>query len=493
MIRKLLLAFMLLGALAQAQTHGVRLNWTQSSTSLTVAANAIYRRLWTGSYARLTSIAPATTYLDTTAVLGTRYCYVVSATAGGRESSFSNEACVLYVLPVSHPQPVPPPAPAANYKLYLANTEAANGVAPGYWPTKGSGLTLNLGKGTANCIDTLVEYAGGTLTLADASTNYVYLDPGSSCAPASSTSSFGAASIWIAKATAAGGVITAIDDVRVGFVAPGAGGVNSVAASFTGGLISLSGGPITGSGSFALTVAGTSGGIPYFNSAATWLSSGALGVGLPVLGGGAGGAPTSGTVSGDTTAFIATTGTLTPGDCADVVDSTLVDAGAACNSGVSATGSPVAGNLAKFSGASSLTNGDLSGDLTTSGTLASALAAKFKVRTCTVVIGDPGAASVVLANDNDLTAVCGNKYQTTLTITAVECYADAGSPTMTPIITGGSSTSILTGALTCGTGSFASGTLNGTPTETDGQSIDANITAAGGTAKYIVIRITRTL
>lgn len=41
---------------------------------------------------------------------------------------------------------------------------------------------------------------------------------------------------------------------------------------------------------------------------------------------------------------------------------------------VTTTGSPASGNLAAFSGATSITNGDLSGDLTTSGTLATTLA-----------------------------------------------------------------------------------------------------------------------
>ncbi len=41
---------------------------------------------------------------------------------------------------------------------------------------------------------------------------------------------------------------------------------------------------------------------------------------------------------------------------------------------VTTTGSPVSGNLTKFSGASSITNGDLTGDVTTSGTLATTLA-----------------------------------------------------------------------------------------------------------------------
>lgn len=41
---------------------------------------------------------------------------------------------------------------------------------------------------------------------------------------------------------------------------------------------------------------------------------------------------------------------------------------------VTTTGSPVSGNLTKFSGASSITNGDLSGDVTTAGTLATTIA-----------------------------------------------------------------------------------------------------------------------
>jgi hypothetical protein len=67
--------------------------------------------------------------------------------------------------------------------------------------------------------------------------------------------------------------------------------VTSVAQSFTGGLISVSGSPITTSGTLALTVAGTSGGIPYFSSASTWASSGALAANAIVIGGGAGVAP----------------------------------------------------------------------------------------------------------------------------------------------------------------------------------------------------------
>lgn len=74
---------------------------------------------------------------------------------------------------------------------------------------------------------------------------------------------------------------------------PTTGTVTSVAQTFTGGLISVSGSPITSSGTLALTVAGTSGGIPYFSGASTWASSGTLAANALVVGGGAGSAPSS--------------------------------------------------------------------------------------------------------------------------------------------------------------------------------------------------------
>lgn len=88
----------------------------------------------------------------------------------------------------------------------------------------------------------------------------------------------------------------------------GGGSVTSVAQSFTGGLISVSGSPITTSGTLALTVAGTSGGIPYFSSASTWASSAALTQYGVMYGGGAGASP-SATANGTTGQVLtATTG-----------------------------------------------------------------------------------------------------------------------------------------------------------------------------------------
>lgn len=89
----------------------------------------------------------------------------------------------------------------------------------------------------------------------------------------------------------------------------GSGTVTSVAQSFTGGLISVAGSPVTTSGTLALTVAGTSGGIPYFSSSSTWASSAALAANALVIGGGAGAAPsTTTTGTGVLTALAVNTG-----------------------------------------------------------------------------------------------------------------------------------------------------------------------------------------
>jgi len=83
------------------------------------------------------------------------------------------------------------------------------------------------------------------------------------------------------------------------WAAAGTGSVTSVAQSFTGGLISVAGSPVTTSGTLALTVAGTSGGIPYFSSASTWATSAALTQYGVVYGGGAGATPVA-TAAGTT-------------------------------------------------------------------------------------------------------------------------------------------------------------------------------------------------
>ena len=114
----------------------------------------------------------------------------------------------------------------------------------------------------------------------------------------------------VSAAGSSGQVLTSAAAGTPTWTTPTTGTVTSVAQSFTGGLISVSGSPITTSGTLALTVAGTSGGIPYFSSASTWASSAALAAGSLVLGGGAGVTPaTTATGTGVVTALGVNTGT----------------------------------------------------------------------------------------------------------------------------------------------------------------------------------------
>jgi hypothetical protein len=77
---------------------------------------------------------------------------------------------------------------------------------------------------------------------------------------------------------------------------------------WTGGLVTVA----TGTTTPAFTVAGTSGGIPYFSSASTWASSGALTQYFAILGGGAGNPPTVSTIKDDGTAVTITQNSVVP-------------------------------------------------------------------------------------------------------------------------------------------------------------------------------------
>lgn len=129
------------------------------------------------------------------------------------------------------------------------------------------------------------------------------------------------------------------------------GGVSSVGGSFTGGLISVAGSPVTSTGTIAFTVAGTSGGIPYFNSATTWATSAALTANMPVIGGGAGVAPSVGTVSGNTTKFVTESGSVTSGNgvkadaSGNLVDLTYVPAAVGTGAVLSSSPTTVANDF----------------------------------------------------------------------------------------------------------------------------------------------------
>lgn len=209
-----------------------------------------------------------------------------------------------------------------------------------------SGVSLVSGATITITLTAGVMYIGGssTISLAAGTYNATYSMPGGkkcvwtvpssgpvtvrsmeNC-PASSTAPTSLAYANITGLTAgdllyagAAGVVTRLPKGTNGHVltqgatypgwAAATGGVTSVGGSFTGGLISVSGSPVTSSGTLAYTVAGTSGGIPYFSGASTWASSAALTANAVVIGGGAGATPA--TISAATTtthALFATAG-----------------------------------------------------------------------------------------------------------------------------------------------------------------------------------------
>jgi len=168
----------------------------------------------------------------------------------------------------------------------------------------------------------------------------------------------------------------------------GSGTVTSVA--FSGGLVTVT----NPSAAASMTVAGTSGGIPYFSSASTWASSGALAANGVVLGGGAGSAPA--VTSADSTATHALFATAGAPAFRALATGDLPTVGVA--NGGTGTASTLTG-LVRGS-ASAMTAAELSGDVTTSGSNAVTLDANYRTRTVSVtdlapVVGDSGLILVV--------------------------------------------------------------------------------------------------
>lgn len=220
------------------------------------------------------------------------------------------------------------------------------------------------------------------------------------------------------------GAVTTIPDQTSASGIAGTGSVTSVGQSFTGGLISVSGSPITTSGTLALTVAGTSGGVPYFSSAAAWASSGALTASALVLGGGAGAAPTS-------LASLGTTTTLLHGNAA----------GAPTWGAVSLT-ADVTGTLAVGNGgtgAATLADGGL--------VIGNATGA--------VEVVAAGLTTQILVGGGALTApVWGTDLPTAITIGAAYIYRGSGTDVV--VADGGTGLSTLTAsALYVGNGTAA--------------------------------------
>jgi len=127
------------------------------------------------------------------------------------------------------------------------------------------------------------------------------------------------------------------------------GGVTSVGLTMPA-VFTVSNSPLVAAGTLAVTANGTSGGIPYFNAPTTMASTAALTLNAPVIGGGAAG-PSVGTRSGNTTAFVTTTGAQTSGHCVSIdASGNHIDSGVVGCAGAGGTpGTPV--NSVQFNSA----------------------------------------------------------------------------------------------------------------------------------------------
>ena len=164
--------------------------------------------------------------------------------------------------------------------------------------TAGTGVTITNGSGaiTINATGT-----GGTVTSVAALTLGTTGTDVSSTVATGTTTPVITLNLPSASATNRG-ALTAADWTT--FNNKGSGTVTSV--GWTGGIVTVA----TGTTTPAFTIAGTSGGVPYFNSASTWATSAALAANALVIGGGAGAAPaTTTTGTGVVTALGVNTGT----------------------------------------------------------------------------------------------------------------------------------------------------------------------------------------
>lgn len=121
---------------------------------------------------------------------------------------------------------------------------------------------------------------------------------------------------------------------------------------------------------------------------------------------------------------------------------------------------------------------------------------------CELHIWGSGASQALQATDDEPWS-CLNTSGGDWTITGIVCIANAGTTTtVTPILTGGSATSILSSALTCGNNALAGASANGSPVVHSATaagacgvtpcSIDANVTAADALTTNIRVVITYT-
>lgn len=195
-------------------------------------------------------------------------------------------------------------------------------------------------------------------------------------------------------------------------------GSNELTARINGSNVSLG---ISGSGTVTNTGTLTANALIIGNGGVDVTALGTLGTTTTVLHGNAAGAPSfsavdlAADVTGDlpyanltpagSPSILLGRGDSGAGDWQEItlgtnlsITGTTLDAAGGSGGTVTTTGSPASGNLTKFSGATSITNGDLSGDVTTSGTLVTTL--KTAAKTRTIGFGFDGGGSTVTTGNH---------------------------------------------------------------------------------------------
>jgi hypothetical protein len=152
-------------------------------------------------------------------------------------------------------------------------------------PSSGSGSNLTFGTGTLSLAGNVTHAGSFTQSFTASANTAVTLPAGATASSNNLLSS--ATAVGIISGTPSSSNYLRGDGTWA--TVPGSTGTVTN-ATFTGGLISTSG---SGTATIAFTVAGTSGGIPYFSGASTWGTSGVLAANAIVVGGGIAGAPST--------------------------------------------------------------------------------------------------------------------------------------------------------------------------------------------------------
>ena len=148
-------------------------------------------------------------------------------------------------------------------------TSAGAGTPTWTTPTTGTVTSVTASSPIASSGGATPNLSLGTVPIANGGTN-------STATPTAGAIVYGTgtAQAYTAAGTT-GQVLTSATAGTPTWTTPTTGTVTNVAQTFTGGIISVAGSPITSSGTLALTVAGTSGGVPYFSSGSAWASTAA--------------------------------------------------------------------------------------------------------------------------------------------------------------------------------------------------------------------------